>query len=147
MNADRTWHVLSNVEKYSLKHSVEETLKYIENIIGKHRALRVKESLFENRVVKIVLNNNREHWFFLGKTNTYILIPKTFCSCIDFEINVVERKKIPACYHLVTQVLAQVYGRYRIVRDIKPDDLLCIYGEIEERQISATLHKYLLLKR
>ncbi len=147
MSVGETEKFLLKIEEYALKHTLADTLHHIEGILGEHRALRVKEAIFENRVVKADARDGSTHWFFLGKTGTYIIIPKTYCSCTDFEINVVERKKVPTCYHLVAQVVAEVYGRYRHIRDLPTDELLRIYGEIEKRQLSATLHKYLLLKR
>lgn len=147
MNAKETFSLLSAVEEYASTHSLADTLNYAETVLGKHRGLRVKEAIFENRVVKVEAKDGSVHWFFLGKTRTYILIPKTFCSCADFEINVVERKKIPACYHLVAQVVAEVHGKYRCVSNMSVSDVLSIYSEIETRQLSVTLHKYLLLRR
>jgi len=147
LSAKETLSLLLTVEEYAMTHSLTDTLRYVEKVLGEHRGLRVKEAIFENRVVKVKARDGSIHWFFLGKTRTYIIIPKIFCSCVDFEINVVERKKIPTCYHLVAQVLAEVYGRYRYVSDLPIDEALRIYDEIEKRQLSATLHKYLLLKR
>ena len=147
MSAKETFSLLSTIQEYAMANSLIDTLRYVEKILGEHRGVRVKEAIFENRIVKVEAKDESIHWFFLGKTGTYILIPKTFCSCVDFEINVVERKKIPTCYHLVAQVVAEVYDKYRRVSDLPVDEVLRIYDEIEKRQLSATLHKYLLLRR
>jgi len=147
LSAKETFSLLSTIEEYAMTHSLIDTLRYVEKILGEHRGVRVKEAIFENRIVKIEAKDGSIHWFFLGKTGSYIVIPKTFCSCVDFEINVVERKKIPTCYHLVAQVVAEVYDKYRRVSDLPVDEVLRIYDEIEKRQLSATLHKYLLLRR
>lgn len=147
MSAKETFSLLSTIQEYAMANSLIDTLRYVEKILGEHRGVRVKEAIFENRIVKVEAKDESIHWFFLGKTGTYIVIPKTFCSCVDFEINVVERKKIPTCYHLVAQVVAEVYDKYRRVSDLPVDEVLRIYDEIEKRQLSATLHKYLLLRR
>jgi len=147
LSAKETFSLLSTIQEYAMANSLIDTLRYVEKILGEHRGVRVKEAIFENRIVKVEAKDESIHWFFLGKTGTYILIPKTFCSCVDFEINVVERKKIPTCYHLVAQVVAEVYDKYRRVSDLPVDEVLRIYDEIEKRQLSATLHKYLLLRR
>jgi len=147
LSAKETFSLLSTIQEYAMANSLIDTLRYVEKILGEHRGVRVKEAIFENRIVKVEAKDESIHWFFLGKTGTYIVIPKTFCSCVDFEINVVERKKIPTCYHLVAQVVAEVYDKYRRVSDLPVDEVLRIYDEIEKRQLSATLHKYLLLRR
>lgn len=147
MSAKETFSLLSTIQEYAMANSLIDTLRYVEKILGEHRGVRVKEAIFENRIVKVEAKDESIHWFFLGKTGTYIVIPKTFCSCVDFEINVVERKKIPTCYHLVAQVVAEVYDKYRRVSDLPVDEVLRIYDEIEKRQLSVTLHKYLLLRR
>ncbi len=147
MTAEETFSILLRIQDYAQKHDLMTTLEYVNRVLGSHRGRRVKEAIFENRVVMVKAKDGSIHWFFLGRTGTYIIIPKTFCSCVDFEINVVERKKIPTCYHLVAQVVAEAYGKYRCVSNLPVDEVLKIYDEIEKRQLSATLHKYLLLRR
>lgn len=82
----------------------------------------------------------------MGKKETYIVIPKIYCSCIDFLINVVERKNVLSCYHLVSQVLAEVYGKYRVLKDISVQKEIAIIDEIEKYGHSLTLLRYLTEK-
>jgi len=147
LTAEETLSTLLRIQDYTQKHDLMSTLEYVNRVLGTHRGRRVKEAIFGNRVVMVKAKDESVHWFFLGKTRTYIIIPKTFCSCVDFEINVVEREKVPTCYHLVAQVVAEVHGRYRCVSNLPVDEILRIYDEIEKRQLSTTLHKYLLLRR
>ncbi|MHA1369595.1 MAG: hypothetical protein ACTSRA_07795 [Promethearchaeota archaeon] len=52
-------------------------------------------------------------WIVLGKDDEYLIHPLAFCSCHDFYINVVLRRKEMFCYHLVSQFICHELNRYR----------------------------------
>ena len=45
-------------------------------------------------------------WIVVGKEKEYFVIPKLYCQCDDFYINVVIKKKAELCYHLLAQAIA-----------------------------------------
>ncbi len=144
--SEKTASYLKDLKKYAKEHIFEETLSYIKNTLGAHRTSRVTEGVYENRVVKCTTLNGRTLWFYLGKKEVYLVIPMMFCSCMDFLINVVERKIVPACYHLASQILAENYGKYRRLSNITVDEEEAILEEVEKYKYSPTLVRLLVKK-
>lgn len=144
--SERTASYLKDLKRYAEGHIFEETLSYIKNTLGAHRASRVAEGVYENRVVKCITLNGQILWFYLGKKEVYLIIPMTFCSCMDFLINVVERKTVPTCYHLASQIIAENYGKYRRLSNIKVDERETIFEEVEKYKYSPTLVRLLAKK-
>lgn len=66
----------------------------------------------ENYAVKryIFKPSTRTIWIVVGKEREYQVIPKLYCQCDDFYINVVIKKKTRACYHLIAQAIAEERG-------------------------------------
>jgi len=142
--SEKTLAFLKNVKEQVRKYGIDNVVSYIKPILGDHRAARVKEGIHENRVVKCHVINGEVLWFYLGKNEVYLIIPEVYCSCLDFLINVVERRMVPACYHLVVQAIAEVYEKYRSTRDITLAEKEKILSEIEKYGYSTTLVRILL---
>ncbi|MCS7140382.1 MAG: hypothetical protein N3F04_04735 [Candidatus Nezhaarchaeota archaeon] len=67
----------------------------------------------EGRVKKYVFKpSNRIVWVVVGKKRDYWVIPRLYCPCDDFYINVVSRRKKVLCYHLIAQALAERWSKY-----------------------------------
>ncbi len=73
---------------------------------------RVRESLHERRVLKLVCGNTY-FWIFNSKERDYLIIPKIYCGCMDFELNVIVRGSKKYCYHLITQRIAELRGMFK----------------------------------
>jgi len=144
--SEKTLAFLESIKDKAKKHGIDDVISYLKPILGDHRAARVKEGIYENRIVKCHVVHGEVLWFYLGKNEIYLVIPETYCSCLDFLINVVERKTVPSCYHLVVQVLAEVYGKYRSTRNITLLEREKILSEIERYGYSPTLARILLRK-
>jgi len=142
--SEKTLAFLKNVKEQVRKYGIDNVVSYIKPILGDHRVARVKEGIHENRVVKSHVINGEVLWFYLGKNEVYLIIPEVYCSCLDFLINVVERRIVPACYHLVVQAIAEVYEKYRSTRDITLAEKEKILSEIEKYGYSPTLVRILL---
>ncbi len=56
--------------------------------------------------------SQREVWIVVGRTRDYQVIPRLFCMCDDFYLNVVIRRSDPLCYHLLAQMMAEVTRRF-----------------------------------
>jgi predicted nucleic acid-binding Zn finger protein len=50
----------------------------------------------------------------VGRKRDYWVIPRLYCSCDDFYINVISRKSTPLCYHLLAQAIAERTGKYDV---------------------------------
>ncbi|MEM4518880.1 MAG: hypothetical protein QXD94_00355 [Sulfolobales archaeon] len=73
---------------------------------------RVKEALYEKRVFRLVCSG-KYLWVFSSRDRDYLIIPKIYCSCVDFELNVIVRGSKKYCYHLITQYIAESKGMFK----------------------------------
>lgn len=98
-------HVIQVLQELGV--TVEEvTLKRLKKAVEVVNKGRVKKYIFRpsGRVVWIVVGKKRDYW----------IIPKLYCSCDDFYINVISRRKSSICYHLLAQALAEKIGNYEV---------------------------------
>lgn len=82
-------------------------------------------------------------WFYVGARHDHIIIPRIYCSCKDYLINVMSRKRRRVCRHLVIQYIAEKNGLYRVVSINDPDTYMSIVNEIIDIGVSLTLRKLL----
>jgi len=106
---------------------------------------RSAAAIREKRVVKASIRG-RTLIFFKGRDRDYFIIRKRFCTCKDFEFNVVLRRRKPACYHLVAAELAERSGVARKLR-LSINDFYDIMYELILDGRSNTLRKLLLKRR
>jgi predicted nucleic acid-binding Zn finger protein len=59
--------------------------------------------------------SGREVWTVKGKAIDYLVIEDFYCSCDDFYLNVVIRRRLPCCYHLLAKVMADALELYESV--------------------------------
>ncbi len=79
------------------------------------RLKKALEAVNDLRVKKYVLSpSGRIIWIVVGKRRDYWVIPKLYCSCDDFYINVISRRKKVLCYHLLAQAIAERVGKYEV---------------------------------
>lgn len=91
-------------------------LKAIETVESKS----VKKYLF--------MPSMRTVWIVVGKEREYLVIPRLYCQCDDFYINVVIRRKSMACYHLIAQCLAEEVGSFERY-ELKDSDFIRLSKE------------------
>ncbi len=103
---------------------------------------RVRESLYERRVLKLVCGDNH-YWFFNSKERDYLIVPKLYCSCMDFELNVITRGSKKYCYHIITQRCAEVSGMFKELL-VDSETLNDIVTEVVYVGRSNTLRKLLI---
>lgn len=116
---------------------VREFLKSIDDL--SNLSDRVKESLHERRVLKLVCRD-KNLWVFNSKDRDYLIIPKIYCSCMDFELNVIMRGSKKSCYHLITQHIAELKGAFREL-SVSDELLNDIFVELLYSGRSDTLRK------
>ncbi len=74
------------------------------------RALKVLE---DGHVKKYTFKpSKREVWIVVGRTRDYQVIPRLYCMCDDFYLNVVIRRSDPLCYHMLAQILAETTHKF-----------------------------------
>ena len=56
--------------------------------------------------------SKRQVWIVVGRTRDYQVIPRLFCMCDDFYLNVVVRGSDPLCYHILAQMIAEVTQKF-----------------------------------
>jgi len=95
------------------------------------------------RIIKLISGSGKIIYIALGTTGDYLLIPKLFCTCKDFELNVVIRRTKGTCYHLIALELALKSNSFRELR-VNDDTLNDIIYEILFSGRSVTLRKKLL---
>jgi len=107
----------------------------------------IQASLSLRKIVKPILlfagNAEPPVWFYIGVKNDYVIIPRTFCSCKDFVVNVMSVKNKLFCKHLVLQFVSEARSVYRTVAIPSVSDYLKIIREILSINISPTLRKLL----
>ena len=79
------------------------------------RALKL---LDDGHVKKYTFNpSKREVWIVVGRTRDYLVIPRLYCMCDDFYLNVVIRRTDPACYHIIAQMLAEAISKFDKIQE------------------------------
>ncbi len=85
-------------------------------------------------------------YFFRGRERDYLIVPGLYCSCRDFQFNVVLRGRRPSCYHLV---VAEVLRREGRLRELKMgyEDIVNTVFEILYEGRSSILRKLMLRRQ
>jgi len=95
------------------------------------------------RIIKLVSKSGKILYIALGTTGDYLLIPRLFCTCKDFELNVVIRRTKGTCYHLIALELALRSNSFRELR-VDDETLNDIMYEVLFSGKSVTLRKKML---
>jgi len=136
-----TLYMLNLIEDALKGGSLESILKY--DTKAKGRVRKALDMLGSSTIVHLVCNG-RSSWFYVGPHSVHYIIPKTYCSCIDFNINVIFRGRIPTCYHLVVHVINTALGRVKTL-NVKINDYEKILEEVIKEEDSRRL-RVLLVK-
>jgi predicted nucleic acid-binding Zn finger protein len=102
---------------------------------------KVREALHYKRIIKLS-SDEVVIWVFYGKERDYLIVPKIYCSCMDFELNVIFRGVKKSCYHIITQHIAESNGFFRDLR-VSSELINDILVEILYIGRSPTLRKIL----
>lgn len=90
--------------------------------------LRALEAVKRRRVVKFKFKpSGIEVWCVYSKKRErlYLVIPKLFCSCTGFLMNVILTRRLKYCYHMLAQEIAEKENKYE-VREL-PDDEFIVF--------------------
>ena len=96
-------------------------------------------SALEYRIIQIY--KDPEIYVFKGTREDYLLLPPYYCSCMDFQINVIARRLRVGCYHILASCISKVYGRVKefILNDI--DTTTTVINEILTHGRSNTIRQ------
>ncbi len=109
--------------------------------------VKAVEAVHQRRFLEIrVRGADYSFTVFRGRKRDYFLIPGVFCSCKDFELNVILRGSKVACYHLIGYELARRKG---LVGELQlgSDEVTKIMEEVLIAGFSPTLRKLLYKER
>jgi len=101
---------LNKERKDELQSKYHLEVDHAEKLVS---SMSVKKYVFEP--------SGREVWIVVGRAKEYFVIPKLYCQCDDFYINVVIRQKKGWCYHLLAQAIATRRGSYESYRVLDGD--------------------------
>ena len=101
---------------------------------------KVLEGMKSGRFVVLKCGDFAVH-VYKGHTRDYIVDPCRFCSCYDFLINVLSRRKKSACYHTAGFVIARRKGKLKIL-SVTPSEFRDIVVEISLFGLSTRLRRY-----
>ncbi len=113
-----------------MKSELESTLKSIKKhqaisgsdlqILSQHygnRFWKALQAVAKDLVKKYIFKpSGREVWVVVGKSRDYRVLSEVYCDCEDFYINVIVKRNVNLCYHILAQILAQALDAYSEIR-------------------------------
>jgi predicted nucleic acid-binding Zn finger protein len=88
--------------------------KYIQVLHTKWN--KIQTLITDEKIFKyIFLPSGLQFWVIMGKTDEYFILPLNFCSCSDFNFNVLIKKKEICCYHIIAQTICQNLNHFTII--------------------------------
>ncbi len=106
--------LLAEIQK-KLRRQRTLSTKSLDELRGKfgEKLDRALHALEDGHIKKYTFKPSyRQVWIVVGRTRDYQVIPRLFCMCDDFYLNVVIRRSDPLCYHLLAQMMAEVTRRF-----------------------------------
>ncbi len=82
----------------------------------KHTYTENLSALAKTRPVFKISSGNLTYYVVKGRRGYYVVLPGLYCSCKEFEINVLMRRSRGACYHLALVDEAIRQGRVKELR-------------------------------
>ena len=83
-----------------------ESIDRLSKVFSVPQISKVKEIMSE--IVKVIFKpSNREIWMKLGTDKDYIMYPRVYCSCMDFFLQGIIKKRKYYCKHLIAQGIVE----------------------------------------
>lgn len=128
---------LKALERIYLEEGARSLLNFDKEVRG--RVKKALESKVEAKIVKCNVEG-RTVWFYLGPKSTHYIIPRTYCSCKDYNLNVVHKSVNSPCYHLILQVLVEAENSFLEV-ELDREVFREVLEEVEELEESEKLKR------
>lgn len=114
--------------------------------VSEIRSSNSSVELYSKRFIKLVVDSGGDSWdpniwVYVGIGKDYVVIPRIYCSCTSFAIEVVGGKKM-YCKHLLYQLVSETYKNYRVLK-VGGETLYKVIKEIMDLNISVTLRRIL----
>ena len=153
---------MSNLHMMSTRSKREDTLKFLDEVekiirreglrslikldhVVKGRVKKALEMLTISTIVRVKCSG-RTLWFYVGPHSVHYIIPRTYCTCVDFNMNVIFRGRVCSCYHLILQVICECMGRV-VEIELNPDVVEKVMEEVEDSENSRTLRTIIIKHR
>lgn len=122
--------ILALIEKNGLDENIK---KKLEELYGTKflKAMRAVNSYSVKKY--IFLPSNRTVWIVIGKKKEYFVIPRIYCQCNEFYINVVIKRKSDLCYHILAQAIAEEIGKYETYK-LSDSDFIRLNAEWKKEE-------------
>ncbi|MDH5806671.1 MAG: hypothetical protein QXW62_02180 [Candidatus Methanomethylicaceae archaeon] len=123
--------ILTSIEKNGLDENMK---KLLEELYGKKflKAIKAVNSFSVKKY--IFLPSNRIVWIVIGKKREYFVIPRIYCQCNEFYINVVIKRKSDLCYHILAQAIAEKIGKYEAY-EVSDSDFIRLNAEWKKEEV------------
>lgn len=123
--------IMSCVSENSLN---EDLIKKLEDKYGS-KCQKAFEALLSMAVKKYkFVPSGRIVWIVVGKEKEYFVIPRIYCQCDEFYINVVIRRKSELCYHILAQAIAEKIGKYESF-EVPDSDFIRLNAEWKKESV------------
>ena len=106
----------------------------------KHTYTENLSALARTRPVFKVSSGNLTYYVVRGRRGYYVVLPGLYCSCKEFEINVLMRRSRGACYHLALVDEAIRQGRVKEL-GLGLEDAVAVLIEVLETGDSILLRR------
>ncbi len=85
-------------------------------------SLKALKSALRGQVTKHTFNPSGRYFYVVrGPTGSHLVLGDIYCSCLDFYLNVVIRKKRKYCYHIAAVNIAEEFGSYSYIEHKDPE--------------------------
>ncbi len=106
----------------------------------KHTYTENLSALARTRPVFKISSDNLTYYVVRGRRGYYVVLPGLYCSCKEFEINVLMRRSRGACYHLALVDEAIRQGRVKEL-GLGLEDAVAVLIEVLETGDSILLRR------
>ncbi|MEM1541343.1 MAG: hypothetical protein QW101_02290 [Ignisphaera sp.] len=113
-----------------------------EQILNKFTGYDKIEEALNNRRFIVIKCRGFKFYVFKGLKKDYIVAPCRFCTCDDFVVNYLSRKRENPCYHVVGFKIAETVNKV-VELEVDPKILAKIVEEVIYDGFSSTLRKLL----
>jgi predicted nucleic acid-binding Zn finger protein len=108
-----------------------ESIDRLSKVFSVQQISKVKEVMRE--IVKVVFKpSNRQVWMKLGIDTDYLIYPHVYCSCMDFFLQGILKKRVYYCKHLIAQCIIEKLSKASDIEIEKQDDK---FKEIVSQQL------------
>ena len=108
-----------------------DSIDRLSKVFSVQQISKVKDIMSE--IVKVVFKpSNRQLWMKLGTDKDYLIYPHVYCSCMDFFLQGILKKRTYYCKHLIAQGIVEKLSKTSDIEIEKQDEK---FKEIVSQQL------------